>query len=234
MVTARLADLIARAEARLAGVDPFSDPALYRARPQRPPSLRERILAARKADHWGEAWPVRTQWKQPIPVWTDARVRIRSGGRCESCGESHPAGARGLTLHHLRYHFINEHGPRQIFGRELPGDLIAVCADCHWSRHRPLGRFVYEPDFWVDPDEWRACGARLHLSAYIRDGVVKPPRRARARIEESLRAAGEFIDDLQTSIDIVHRSLSWLPDSAGEAAFWGLRYEFNNPSEGEQ
>jgi 5-methylcytosine-specific restriction endonuclease McrA len=50
------------------------------------------------------------------------QVLRRAGWRCECCGRRGP-----LDVHHLTY---------ERFGRELLGDLQALCRDCHDGAHR--------------------------------------------------------------------------------------------------
>jgi len=61
-------------------------------------------------------------------------VLSRSNWRCADCG-----GQQKLELHHRHYETV---------GNESPGDLVALCRDCHEARHRDI-----TGDFWSDPIE---------------------------------------------------------------------------------
>lgn len=81
-----------------------------------------------------------------IPANIRKTVMKRAAGRCEDCGM-----CCSLELHHLRYRTepdmftIDGH---DISGRETPDDLMALCRECHQSRHiDPAG------EFWRDPEE---------------------------------------------------------------------------------
>jgi 5-methylcytosine-specific restriction endonuclease McrA len=70
----------------------------------------------------------------PIPEATRKSVLERAKGRCEDCGV-----LCDLELHHLHYDTV---------GQETPGDLAALCRECHEERH-----IDYNGDFWDDPKE---------------------------------------------------------------------------------
>lgn len=55
-------------------------------------------------------------------------IRRRARGWCERCGWQ-----RRVDVHHLTYERL---------GQELPGDLIAVCEECHQFLH---GKSSYDP-----------------------------------------------------------------------------------------
>jgi 5-methylcytosine-specific restriction endonuclease McrA len=57
-------------------------------------------------------------------VWQKRRKRAldRAGRSCEMCKAVGP-----LHVHHVEYDRL---------GRELPGDLIVLCPDCHEHAHR--------------------------------------------------------------------------------------------------
>lgn len=86
----------------------------------------------------------------PIPPEVREAVLLRAGGYCEDCGIE----VRNPELHHLTYydptiggcHQI-KHGPFWIFGKETSDDLLALCRDCHLSRH------VVNGEFYADPEE---------------------------------------------------------------------------------
>lgn len=83
-----------------------------------------------------------------IPTETRSAVRERAGGCCEDCGCALP-----LELHHLRYWLPDEYegGNVSIRGREAPGDLLALCRDCHENRH-----VDGSGAWWNDPEEMAA------------------------------------------------------------------------------
>lgn len=80
----------------------------------------------------------------PIPKEVRRAVMCRAEGRCEDCGRESP-----LELHHLTYtRWLHHDCPVDIFGREEPEDLKALCRSCHHGRHiDPAG------DFWRDPED---------------------------------------------------------------------------------
>lgn len=82
-------------------------------------------------------------------AWRDSRVRIAefvaAGHRCRICNAE--GAEAGLEAHHRTYVRL---------GREEPGDLLAVCRDCHrvitdhlrrrrYARRRPVTADVSRP-----------------------------------------------------------------------------------------
>jgi hypothetical protein len=130
-----------------------------------------------------QAWPLRTDVRLPVPVDTRILVLRRAASRCEMCAVFFRFG-RGLQLHHCRYHFDEGNGPQAIFGLELPDDMLALCDRCHHLRHRPFGRYMFEPDFWLEPSTWVKQGGGHHMSSFLRGRVIaKPPLQVAARLE---------------------------------------------------
>jgi len=60
-------------------------------------------------------------------LWQDKRklVLARDNCHCVDCGANH-----NLQVHHLRYTHL---------GKELLDDLVTVCGDCHFKRHKIIG-----------------------------------------------------------------------------------------------
>ena len=81
----------------------------------------------------GEFIPRKVRWA----------VLCRAKISCENCGEKLP-----LEMHHTTYKRILNGEELPIFGNEEPGDLLALCRQCHHQAHRDiLG------EFWADPEE---------------------------------------------------------------------------------
>ena len=88
----------------------------------------------------------------PIPATVRFAVLKRAKARCESCGST----AR-IELHHQTYYrhdgiyaafraFFPEKPPL-IFGHEKPGDLRALCRQCHMDQHLDAyGEFCWDPE----------------------------------------------------------------------------------------
>tara|TARA_R100000664_G_scaffold29627_1_gene41608 strand:+ start:600 stop:857 length:258 start_codon:yes stop_codon:yes gene_type:complete len=68
----------------------------------------------------------------------------RAGKKCENCGTNNAK----LELHHLTYYRQLDGAPLPIYGYETPNDLLALCRDCHNSKHCDENG-----DFWRDPEE---------------------------------------------------------------------------------
>jgi len=80
-----------------------------------------------------------------MPNKVRREVLIRANFRCEDCGEQ-----RKLDMHHLRYTINDGHKiiDECIFGKETADDLVALCRDCHYARHRDING-----DYWRNPEE---------------------------------------------------------------------------------
>src|SRR5512139_45463 len=81
-----------------------------------------------------------------IPLATRRAVLKRANGHCEQCGHR-----ERLELHHLYYRTDGDmYSPDgvSIVGREEPDDLVALCRECHLSRHVDMAG-----NFWADPVE---------------------------------------------------------------------------------
>lgn len=121
-----------------------------------------RLEALRAMAPPGDLYVFPDQPRAPINGISEMVVRDRAQGRCECCGQP------GRTsMHHTRYHFLAGDGmPRLVFGLESPDDLLALCRRCHHARHRPEGRFVFEPDFLLEPQKLHEVSGR-HLSELL-------------------------------------------------------------------
>ena len=78
----------------------------------------------------GSAWS-----RVPEPRAVRRAVLVRAGGRCEDCGER-----LRLELHHTTYDLMDVTGHaddvgKEIFGRETPDVLLALCRAHHLARH---------------------------------------------------------------------------------------------------
>jgi len=87
--------------------------------------------------------------KRQIPNKTRRSVLIRANFRCEDCGEQ-----KKLDMHHLAYEVLVSGEIIDIFGRETPDDIAALCRDCHYARHRDRNG-----DYWRDPSEMESYWA---------------------------------------------------------------------------
>ena len=83
--------------------------------------------------------------RKPVPYNVRLAVYQRARYLCEDCGES-----KKLDMHHLRYTINDGHKiiDECIFGKETADDLVALCRDCHYARHRDING-----DYWRDPEE---------------------------------------------------------------------------------
>ena len=94
-------------------------------------------------------WPVVQLLGSPrnkphIPSKVRTAVIQRAGKKCENCGINKVK----LELHHLTYYRQVDGAPLPIYGYETPNDLLALCRNCHHSKHRDING-----DFWRDPEE---------------------------------------------------------------------------------
>jgi hypothetical protein len=100
------------------------------------------------------------EFKPPIPDDVRREVIKRAHGKCEECGRREP-----LELHHRTYtHPCFDWGDHSlpIFGLETTDNLVALCRECHRSRH--VG-----PDdvFYADPEE---CAAEWDYYDHFMEG----------------------------------------------------------------
>ncbi len=84
--------------------------------------------------------------EKQIPQDVRNKVLQRSKGCCEDCGLK----TSTLELHHLTYQRnVRCKGDMgaSIFGYEETNDLVALCRECHYNRHKlPCGDFEKDID----------------------------------------------------------------------------------------
>ena len=90
------------------------------------------------------------QMRKDIPKAVRWAVLTRAKVGCEDCGRKLP-----LEMHHTTYKRILNGEELPIFGNEAPGDLLALCRQCHHQAHRDIFG-----EFWEDPEEmeWHFFG----------------------------------------------------------------------------
>lgn len=83
------------------------------------------MLGAPKHGDSSSDWWARYNAYLGSPEWQIKRqgVLLRSGGRCEQCGQRKP-----IQVHHLP-------GSYRLIPHERPWDLAALCFDCHKEEH---------------------------------------------------------------------------------------------------
>jgi 5-methylcytosine-specific restriction endonuclease McrA len=81
--------------------------------------------------------------RKPIPDDVREAVLKRANGNCENCGRDNTP----LEMHHLRYVIRHSHKwEEEVFGKETPDDLQALCRNCHLGKHTVQGVFFADPE----------------------------------------------------------------------------------------
>jgi 5-methylcytosine-specific restriction endonuclease McrA len=99
--------------------------------------------------------------RKPIPDEVRRAVTRRADGQCERCWRRAP-----LELHHTTYVWpaSASYFPDtvEIFGRETPDELLALCRGCHLGEHVAGGEFYADPEEAESERDYRSHMMRPH------------------------------------------------------------------------